>query len=419
MKKVFKILLLVVLILAVSGYIYYKTAGLVHHYKPDIALAAQPAQGHLSEYKIFDSLGRGVEFLTAHQEKDGAFVYGTLAPHAAFTALSLDALIKLPEEFLTFQGDSYTTSLKSRIAKAQQALLKLAKDDGGIYSDIPGFSFGVYSTALTLVVLREAGVPESSPVIINAQKYLRAAQHTEAGLFKGGAGYSKGSRPDLNNTSNMLEALEASGLSKDDPAFKNAIEFLNNTQNRSESNKSGLPVTNDGGFVYYPGHSLAGVVKTRDGKSAAASYGTMSYAGLVSFLYAGVTKDDPRVKSAVRWISNNYDLHENVGLKDVGLFYYYRIMAKALGRYGKQYIVTKDGVLHDWAVELAATVIKHQRENGSWRNDNSKYLEGDDILVTAYALRTLEICCAQIQKNKSAASSLEVEQIKNEENRGN
>ena len=39
----------------------------------------------------------------------------------------------------------------------------------------------------------------------------------------------------------------------------------------------------------------------------------MTYAGLKSFLYAGVGKDDPRVKAAIGWVRRHYTLSENPG----------------------------------------------------------------------------------------------------------
>ena len=35
-------------------------------------------------------------------------------------------------------------------------------------------------------------------------------------------------------------------------------------------------------------------------------YGSMTYAGIKSLIYCGVSKDDPRVKKAYEWIQKNY-----------------------------------------------------------------------------------------------------------------
>ena len=61
----------------------------------------------------------------------------------------------------------------------------------------------------------------------------------------------------------------------------------------------------------------------------------MTYAGLKSFLYAGVSKDDPRVKGAVDWIRRHYTLEENPGMGKAGLYYYYHTFAKAMDALGQ------------------------------------------------------------------------------------
>jgi squalene cyclase len=61
-------------------------------------------------------------------------------------------------------------------------------------------------------------------------------------------------------------------------------------------------VQQDGGFIYYPGVSKAG---------ATTSYGGMTYAGLKSFIHAGLLPEDDRVQAAYRWIRNNFTVEEN------------------------------------------------------------------------------------------------------------
>lgn len=60
----------------------------------------------------------------------------------------------------------------------------------------------------------------------------------------------------------------------------------------------------------------------------------MTYSGLKSLVYAGLTKDDPRLKAAVTWIRENYDVNSNPGMGDAGLYYYYHTFAKALDALG-------------------------------------------------------------------------------------
>ena len=60
------------------------------------------------------------------------------------------------------------------------------------------------------------------------------------------------------------------------------------------------------------------------------SYGSISYAGMMSFAYARVEKDDDRVRAVIDWLGSNYTLDENPGMGQEGLYYYYHLMAKAL-----------------------------------------------------------------------------------------
>ena len=73
------------------------------------------------------------------------------------------------------------------------------------------------------------------------------------------------------------------------------------------------------------------------------SEGGMTYAGLKSFLYAGVGKDDPRVKAAVDWIRRHYTLDENPGQGDAGLYYYYHMFAKAMDALGEDQFADAEG----------------------------------------------------------------------------
>ncbi len=77
----------------------------------------------------------------------------------------------------------------------------------------------------------------------------------------------------------------------------------------------------------------------------------MTYAGLKSMIYAGVDKDDQRVKAAVEWARQHYTLDENPGLGDAGLYYYFHTFAKALDAMGQPTVVDDEGVEHDWRQE--------------------------------------------------------------------
>jgi squalene-hopene/tetraprenyl-beta-curcumene cyclase len=74
---------------------------------------------------------------------------------------------------------------------------------------------------------------------------------------------------------------------------------------------------------------------------------------------------------------------------DRGLYYYYHTFAKALDAMGVSEVTTPDGKKHDWRADLLAALKKRQKENGSWVNDNDRWMEGEPNLVTGYALMAL------------------------------
>ena len=118
----------------------------------------------------------------------------------------------------------------------------------------------------------------------------------------------------------------------------------------------------------------------------------MTYAGLKSMIYAGVKKDDPRVKAAYEWVQKHYTLDENPGMGGNGLYYYYHTFAKALDAIGEPTIVDGKGKSHDWRADLSEQLIASQNPDGSWINKAPRWLEGDANLVTAYGLLCLSYC---------------------------
>ena len=119
------------------------------------------------------------------------------------------------------------------------------------------------------------------------------------------------------------------------------------------------------------------------------SYGSMTYAGFKSLIYAGLTQDDPRVAAALDYIKRNYTLDENPGLGEAGLYYYYQAFAKAMSALGQPTFTDAAGKSHDWRAELIAALAKRQSQDGGWVNPADRFMEGDPNLVTAYALIAL------------------------------
>jgi squalene-hopene/tetraprenyl-beta-curcumene cyclase len=71
-----------------------------------------------------------------------------------------------------------------------------------------------------------------------------------------------------------------------------------------------------------------------------------------------------------------------------GLYYYYQTMAKALSALGTDTFETKDGA-KSWKIDILTTLADAQKEDGSWVNNDPRWLEGDTNLVTGYTLLTL------------------------------
>jgi squalene-hopene/tetraprenyl-beta-curcumene cyclase len=117
----------------------------------------------------------------------------------------------------------------------------------------------------------------------------------------------------------------------------------------------------------------------------------MSYAGLLSFIYADLDPEDPRIAAVMDWLQKNFTLEENPGMDAQGLYYYYHTMSKALAITGTKALVTPEGKKIDWKKELALKVMSTQQTDGSWINEGSnRWMEGDSILVTAYSLLSLQ-----------------------------
>ncbi|MBX9625199.1 MAG: terpene cyclase/mutase family protein [Gemmataceae bacterium] len=264
-----------------------------------------------------------------------------------------------------------------------------------------------YTTSINVQALHAAGRADKyRPVIGDAVKYLKGVQWDDSrgkgpdSDYYGGAGYAGDkSRPDLSNTAFFLEALKAAGVPKDDPAFKKAAVFVSRCQNlTSEFNQAEWAGrTNDGSFIYTGANG--GENRRTDGegtKTDMGGYGSMTYAGIKSLIYAGVGPDDPRLKAAVEWVKKNYTLDSNPGMPEKnsqrGLYYYYHTFAKAMDALGVDQFEDAKGVKHDWRADLVAALAKRQRPDGSWVNETDRWMEGDPNLVTGYALMALSYC---------------------------
>lgn len=329
-------------------------------------------------------VSRAIEYLASKQSPDGSF-----SPQMGIGPTALAALGMLR---------SGRAAADPVVAKALEYLEKYVQENGGIYT--PGSHISTYETCVAMVCFREANEKgRFDRVIAGGEKFIRGAQWDESkgkepsDFYYGGAGYGGKSRPDLSNTAFLIEALRSCGAGADDEALKKALVFVSRCQN-FESPHNTTPYAakiNDGSFYY------TCVVGRQDEERGTPDgglrgYGSMTYSGLKSMVYAGLAKDDPRVEAAIKWIGKNYDVKTNPGMGDAGLFYYYHTFAKALDAFGADFIVDAAGVKHDWRKDLTEELASRQRSDGSWVNKNPRWMESDSNLATAFALLALSYC---------------------------
>jgi squalene-hopene/tetraprenyl-beta-curcumene cyclase len=241
-------------------------------------------------------------------------------------------------------------------------------------------------------------------IIGNAVDYLKKLQwdeeegKTPKDDFFGGTGYDSKSRPDLSNMQIFMDAMKSAGVSPNDPHLKKALVFISRCQNiKGETNdQPWAGIINDGSFIYSA--AGGGVTKVADDplpNGSKPGYGSMTYAGIKSMIYCGVSKDDFRIKKAWEWVQNNYTVDKNPGMPESrsqwGLYYYYNTMAKALDALDVDFVVDAKGVKHDWRKDLTEALTRRQQKDGSWVNIQN-WMEADPNLVTGYALLALSYC---------------------------
>lgn len=360
---------------------------------------------------------KGADWLLSRQSEDGSWLGQSGQP--AMTALACIGLYDCPQ----YQDPA----VKAKIDLALDYLVGAAKPDGGIYGPSTqakatpesrggrggrgggSASYAAYNTSICLTALAKFNRPGDLEVCKKARAYLLDAQFDGEGdevssASAGGIGYgSKRIRADLSNTSWALEALyvtehldrepfnnDPAQAAKAGLAWDKALQFVSMCQNLSESNQSAwvksAPAEDRGGFIYSPEAAL----KETTDKQPLRSYGSMTYAGLKSLLYAKVDKQDLRIKSAFDWLKKYYTLEENPGIGPAGYFYYLHLFGKTLTLFEEERIVDAAGTTHDWKAELIAKLSETQQKDGSWLNARSgRWMESIPELSTAYCLMTL------------------------------
>ncbi len=346
--------------------------------------AGNPAQQALAAQK------RGLDWLKAHQKASGAW---SDENYPALTALGLWAFAR------STHPDRATVC-----AQAAAFVSGFAQSDGGIYKVATGGrgsgGLSTYNTAICMTALHSLDPAKYAPLIAKARAFMAGSQVQGDSPDAGGFGYERVAngprgRPDLSNTGWSLMAMRATQGVTDGPAagaqpadidWGAALNFVTRLQNQDANDPE-----NRGGFGYELGGERGGTTVKRDGAVALRGFGSMTYAGLESMLYAQPDRQDPRVRSALGWAARHWSVTENPGMGSKGLFYYYTIMAKALSLAGTDTLAAPAGKAIPWRQELLTQLVRVQHADGSWANTDNTFWENDPALTTSYAVLTLQL----------------------------
>jgi squalene-hopene/tetraprenyl-beta-curcumene cyclase len=359
---------------------------------------AAPAETDGAEQSAKQSVRRGLDWMTSVQKDDGSWSNGNFP---ALTALGLWAFAR-----------SDHPDRQAVCAKAAAFVAGFVREDGGIYR--PGGlgrssgGLSTYNTAICMVALHAYDKAKYENVILRAREFIAASQLVGDSPGAGGFGYGKpttrtrkvmyklmgwGNRADLSNTGWAAQAMRLTqdledrrtGGKRVDIDWEATLAYVDRLQNQDPDDAD-----NHGSFGYEEGGSRGGTKKGAGGKVSLRGYGSMTYAGLESMIYAQVGLNDPRVRSALAWAADHWSVDENPGMGTKGLFYYYTIMGKALSLSRSSTLTGTSGRAVPWQKELVAKLVASQHADGSWVNENNQFWEGDASLVTSYAVLTLE-----------------------------
>jgi squalene-hopene/tetraprenyl-beta-curcumene cyclase len=344
----------------------------------------------------------------------------------AYTALTVRAL--------SGASPALRSRYQTSIDKGLEFILTEANPDGSFGEGDSGTYMKTYATAVALSALSTAPRTEKiSDAIRGSQAYLKRNQLQE-GAHRGGLGYGdeepqrnpetgafevkRSTIANLSATAAAAEAMKDSGLSLSDEFWPLVTEFVRKCQNNTEVNTDkeflaalkdkGMSVGRDGSLYYTPvadgSVQKAGTRKIAD-RETIVGYGSMTYDGIKTYLYAGLRRDSPEVRTAVEWVRRNYSVDAHPGFPydpdtrthQRGLYYYYHVMARALDACGERPLTTPDGRPRDWPVELGEQLLKSMRVSKAWLNDNPAWYEGDAVLVTGYVLNVLDILLGDVR----------------------
>lgn len=371
-----------------------------------LTLALSPLFAHIplsNRHEAGAAIDRAKAWLLSHQHENG---HWSSPQWPALTGLAVWSL-----------SLSEATRESEAVRRGVDVLLANAHPDGSIFvrpdENRRGGGLSNYNTAIAMVALHLSGIEEARPYVLRARRFVAASQHLAGDVNHGGFGYDAATDRAYADLSNTFIAIEAMRLTEDIEDFRTdgervdfdraaAEAFISSIQNRRESNPaewvSDHP-EDEGGFAYRPDDSRGLVRQTSDGKEAFRTFGSMTYAGMLSLIYADVDRDDPRVRSAFEWARRNWTVSENMPAGQEGFFYFINVLSKAMAAFGEDVFTRENGEDVNWRVDVINELLRRQRidenGNGFWLNDDNRYWEGNSILVTSYVLIAMQVALGE------------------------
>lgn len=321
-------------------------------------------------HEVDAAIERSLDWLAAQQHEDGSW---SSPETPALTGLALWAFAR--------SGHPDVAHVTSN---AVRFLLSCRQSDGGIYVRKESGTVGgleTYNTAICMTALFAADRKELTPVLLKARDFMARSQHHGSDRYFDGFAYNtqSGQRyASLLTAIHSAKAMHAtSGIESERPGAQHAdidwadtVEFLTSTNSAGQTNAP-------------------------PGEAAFRTYGSMTYAGLLAMIYANVSPQDVRVRSALDWAMRHWSLEENPGMGQEGLYFFYNVLTRALDAAGVETITLQDGSVLSWREALANKLVSLQRTDndgaGYWQNKNAGFWENDPVLATAYCLLALQL----------------------------
>ena len=340
--------------------------------------SSSPASVTLSEslrYEVDAAIARAVDWLASQQHEDGSW---SDRDTPALTGLALWACTR----------SSHPDA--SRISdKAVHFLLSCRQSDGGIYArkgNAPGGGLAAYNTAICMTALFSTERDDLTQTILRARDFVSKAQHFGSDDYHGGFAYDTRSG---NSYANLLSAFHSAQAMHD--------TSVTETQ-RVDGKRVDIDWAGTVQFIERLNTTTNAVLPDGQTQANAAvplrSYGSMTYAGLLALIYAKVSPQDVRVRSALDWSTKHWSLDENPGMGREGLYFFYNVLARALDATDVDVITREDGTDLNWRENLAQKLVSLQKTDtlgqGYWQNDDARFWENNPVLATSYCLLALQ-----------------------------